>query len=121
MSPARYVQEAVSNCKICLSSFCGNRYRLSKKAENPFKMGYDPELDTSPVLDLDAASYYLTIIGILRWMVELARMDIITKVSLLSSHVALPREGHLEEQCMLLPMLARNTTPDKYMILPIQK
>ena len=29
-------------------------------------------------------------------MVKLGRMDIITKVSLLSSHVALSRDGHLE-------------------------
>ena len=69
---------------------------MPKKAENPFKMGNDPELDISPELDPDAASYYLTIIGILRWMVELGRIDIITEVLLLSSHVALPREGHLE-------------------------
>ena len=44
---------------------------MPKKAENSFKMGYDPELDISPKLDPDAASYYLTIIGILRWMIEL--------------------------------------------------
>ena len=69
---------------------------MPKKAENPFKMGYNPELDTSPELDPDAASYYLTIIGILRCMIKLGRIDIITKVSLLLSHVALPREGHLE-------------------------
>ena len=69
---------------------------MPMKAENPFKMGYDPELDTSPELDPDAASYYLTIISILGWMIELGRIDIITKVSLLSSQVALPREGHLE-------------------------
>ena len=29
-------------------------------------------------------------------MIELRRIDIITEVLLLSSHVALPREGHLE-------------------------
>ena len=29
-------------------------------------------------------------------MIELGRIDIITKVSLLSSHEALPKEGHLE-------------------------
>ena len=69
---------------------------MPKKAENPFKMGYYPELDTSLELDLDAASYYLTIIGILRWMIELGRMDIVTNVSLLSSHVAFPTEGHME-------------------------
>ena len=69
---------------------------MPKKAQNPFKMGYDPELDTSPELDPGTTSYYLTIISILRWMIELARIDIITKVSLLLSHVALPREGQFE-------------------------
>ena len=69
---------------------------MPKMAENTFKMGYDPELDTSPDLDPYAALYYLTIIGVLRWMIELGRIDIITEVSLLLSHVALPREGHLE-------------------------
>ena len=53
-------------------------------------------MDTSPELDPYPASYYLTIIGFLSWMVKLGRIDIITKVSLLSSHVALPREGHLD-------------------------
>ena len=58
---------------------------MPKKEENPFKMGYDPEFDTSPELDPDVASFYLTM-----------RIDIITKVSLLSFHRALPREGYLE-------------------------
>ena len=30
---------------------------MPKKAENPFKMGYDQEFDTSLELDPDAASY----------------------------------------------------------------
>jgi hypothetical protein len=34
--------------------------------------------------------------GILRWMVELGRIDIITEVSELASQLAMPREGHLE-------------------------
>ena len=58
-------------------------------------MDYDPELDTRPELDPDTASYYLTIIDILRWMIELERIHIATKM-LLTSHVALPREGHLD-------------------------
>ena len=69
---------------------------MPRKAENPFEMGYDQELHTSSELDPDAASYYLTIIGILRWMIELGRINIITEVLILSSYVALPREGHLE-------------------------
>ena len=62
--------------------------------ENPFKIDYDAELDTSPELDPDAASHYLTIICILRWMIEQGRVDTMTEVLLLSSHVALPREIH---------------------------
>ena len=82
MSPARYVHEAVRNGAVHLSSNYGCKHRIPTKAENPFKMRYDPELNTSPELDLDAVSYYLTIIGIMKWMVELGRFDIITKVSL---------------------------------------
>ena len=69
---------------------------MPKRAENPFKIGYDPELDTSPELDPDAGSDYLTIISILRWMIELGRIDIKTEVLLLSSCMALLRERHLE-------------------------
>ena len=32
----------------------------------------------------------------MRWMIELGRVDIATEVSLLSSYLALPREGHFE-------------------------
>ena len=96
MSHTRYISEAVSNCKAHPSSSYGGKYRLPKKAENPFKIGYDPELDISPELNSDAVSYYLTFIGILSWMIEQGRIDIITEALLLSSHVALPREGHLE-------------------------
>ena len=59
-------------------------------------MGYDPGLDISPELDPDAVSYYITIFSIQRWMIKLGSIDIITEVSLLSSHVALSRGGHLD-------------------------
>jgi hypothetical protein len=32
----------------------------------------------------------------MRWMVELGRIDIATEVSMLSSYLACPRKGHLE-------------------------
>ena len=71
MSPARYVQVSVRNCTVHLFSNYGGRNRMPSKAQNAFKMDYDPELDTSPELDPDAACYYLMIIGFLRWMIEL--------------------------------------------------
>ena len=68
MSPTKYIREAVRNCAVHLSSNYGGKYRMPKKVENPFKMEHDPELDTSPELDPSAASYYVTIFGILRWI-----------------------------------------------------
>ena len=47
-------------------------------------------------LDPDRASYYQTMIGVMRWMVEIGRIDIAAECSLLSSHLAYPREGHFE-------------------------
>ena len=36
-------------------------------------------------------------IGSLRWAVEIGRVDVLLEVSLMSKHLALPREGHLEQ------------------------
>ena len=52
-------------------------------------------MDTTNELDEDQATYYQSQIGILYWIVELGRIDISTEVSLVASHVALPRKGHL--------------------------
>jgi len=39
----------------------------------------------------------MSLIGILRWAVELGRIDIYIDVALLSSHMAQPRVGHMQE------------------------
>ena len=65
-------------------------------APNPFVGGYQPETDMKDPLDPDRASYYQTMIGVMRWMVEIGRIDIATECSLLSSHLSYPREGHFE-------------------------
>ena len=53
-------------------------------------MNYEPELDQSAPLDPELASFYQSIIGVMRWMVELGCVDITTEVSLLSSYLAYP-------------------------------
>jgi hypothetical protein len=64
---------------------------------NTFPLNYRPEPDTTPELTPDQASFYQSQIGVLRWCVELGRVDIITEVvSELASYLALPRQGHLE-------------------------
>ena len=46
-------------------------YKLPKRAKNPIESGYCPELDVSPCLGPDEASYYQSLIGVMRWMIEI--------------------------------------------------
>jgi len=69
---------------------------LKAKTTNVLPKGYRPEIDVSGELPPEDASYYQSLIGVLRWMVELGRVDIYTEVSMMSSHLALPRQGYLE-------------------------
>jgi ribosomal protein L31E len=95
MSPSKYVKDAVANAEIYLAENFGGR-KLLKRASAPWPTDYVAELDTSKELNSTLASYYQSQIGVLHWMVELGRVDIITEVSTLASYMALPREGHLD-------------------------
>ena len=71
MSPTKYAKESVRVCEEeCIKTNLGSHdFKLVKRAMNPFLMGCDPEMDTTPELDPNKASYYQsTIIGVLRWM-----------------------------------------------------
>lgn len=93
-SSTQYVQDAVNNVEQYLKS---KGKKLVPKAPAPMTNGYRPEIDISEELPEDEASYYHSLIGVLRWIVELGRVDINTEVSMMSSHLALPRRGHLDE------------------------
>ncbi|KAI2513193.1 hypothetical protein MHU86_1231 [Fragilaria crotonensis] len=95
MSSSKYIQAAVENVKAFHRKHFTTR-QWAKRTTGPFPLNYHPELDTTPELKADQASFYQTQIGVLRWCVELGRIDIITEVSELASYLALPREGHLE-------------------------
>ena len=94
---SQYVNAAVKNVETYLNEQEVKRYKLPAKAETPIKTSYRPELDVSPELKPREAAYYQSLIGILRWIVELGRVDICLETSIMSSHLALPREGHLEQ------------------------
>jgi hypothetical protein len=63
MSPAKYIKEAVSNCEKHLKTNYAGRYAMPTQAANPFVMGYEPEIDETPTLNPDQASYFQSIIG----------------------------------------------------------
>ncbi len=90
LSPSKYVQEAVCNCKKYVDENLPKFCKLTRLAPNPFPTEYRPELDMSPELPPEHVLYYRSLMGIFRWMIGLGRVDICTEVSMLSSHMALP-------------------------------
>ena len=93
-SPSKYIQEAVKNVEDYLKK--ENLPGLKKKITSPFPANYYAELDTSEELDSEGLGHYQSLIGILRWMVELGRIDVMAEISTLASFSALPRQGHLD-------------------------
>ena len=87
LSPYQYVQERYRNVQKYAKKNLGGIWKFPspKQVTNPFAMGYAPELDASNVLDPSLESYYQSQIGILRWMIELGRVDINTEVLILDS------------------------------------
>ena len=50
----------------------------------------------------------MSLIGILRWACELGRLDILSEVSSLSTHMCAPREGHLDAIYQIFAYLKRH-------------
>ena len=72
--------------------------RKFRKASCPFHAtNYHPELDDSPLLEPQDIARYQELIGILRWGCELGRLDILHEVAIMSTFLAAPRQGHLDE------------------------
>jgi hypothetical protein len=94
LSLDKYVDRAVNEVERQLSE-AGRK--LKTKVKTPLSLGYQPELDKMPELDARRANYCQGLIGILHWMCELGRVDILVDVSKLSRYLAAPREGHLEQ------------------------
>ena len=93
-SSEKYCKAAVENVLTRLEK---EGKRLPSKCVTPLKSGYRPEMDDTPELKADGLQYYQELIGVLRWAVELGRVDILLETSLMSAHLALPRLGHLEQ------------------------
>jgi hypothetical protein len=54
-------------------------------------------------------TYFQNLIGVLRWAVELGRIDICVAVSILSQYLAQPREGHLNQVFRIFGWLKRHS------------
>ena len=110
MGSNSYVKEAVNNVKERLKK---DNFRFDPKlsdpkisAKQPFSSpSYLPELDTSAMCDAAQTTYYQNLIGVLRCIVELGRIDINYEVSVLSRYLAAPRTGHLQQSLHIFKYL----------------
>jgi hypothetical protein len=94
MSSEKYVQQAVADVEMELEKvdLC-----LPTCVTTPLAQGYRPELDQSWELDSKCEQYYQSLIGVLRWICELGRIDIMVVVLMLSRYVVSLWEGHLQQ------------------------
>jgi len=97
LSSSKYIQEAISNVEKYLAEhkLNGMTKKLKKKANAPWPSTYEAELGTSEELNSKDGNFYQHLIGVLHWIVELGRVDVTAEVSILSSYLANPRDGHM--------------------------
>ena len=86
----------VESCKMVREWSENDNCKFKNNRDDAMHAKYCPEIDISAELEDLKATRYQQMIGILCWLIELGRIDIITEVSLLSSFNVNPREGHLE-------------------------
>ena len=101
----QYVQASVKNMEEYLAI---NERKKPSKALTQIQTSYRPDINTMSELNAVDSSYYQSLIGILRWMVEIGRVYVCLGVSMLSSHIAFPREGHLQQLFHMFAYLKRN-------------
>ena len=94
MSSSKYLKAAIANVEEKLTR---EGLQLPTRCDTPFTSKYHPAEDTTPELNSEDLQYYQELIGVLRWAIEIGRVDILLEVALLSTHLALPREGHLQQ------------------------
>ena len=112
LSSEKYVKSAVENVEQILQK---GGQKLPSKCKTPLSSSYRPELDTSPELKESGLQRYQEVVGVLRWAVELGRVDILLETLMMSTHLALPRCGHLEQLYHMFGYLKANPKQKLYL------
>ncbi|HSN67533.1 MAG TPA: reverse transcriptase domain-containing protein [Fusibacter sp.] len=94
MSAEEYLENAIAIIKARCEKDKEKPFNKTAR-KRPYPCNYKPELDVSEELEGEMVTWYQQLIGMLRWVTELGRIDVLFEVTKLSSHNALPRRGHL--------------------------
>ena len=113
MGSESYTEKAIKYLKSRLEK---DGFRFNKKLSDPAfaptqpfsAVTYRPELDVTEECNEAQITLYQNMIGILRWLVELGRIDIAYEVSLLSRYLVAPRTGHFTQALFIFKYLDRH-------------
>ena len=105
MSSSTYIKAAIETIEKQLPS---KGLKFNNRCHTPIQQGYRPELEQSQELDEDGITFFQECIGMLRWAIELGRVDIYHEISILSSYQAAPRRGHLEQLINIFSYLKKH-------------
>ena len=107
-----YVKEAIRNVKLQVAKHKLQYPKSKREAQLPFSNStYRPELDQTDNCNPEQLHLFQNLIGVLRWICELGRVDILYEVSVLSQYLASPRIGHVMEAISIFYYLeAHNRT-----------
>ena len=108
MRSDKYCKAAVETVKALLADDGRELKSGRRNHKGPLPPGYKPELDITPEVNPDKVQRFQQLIGILRWAIELGRVDILTEVAYLSQYQANPREGHLEALYLIFHYIWKN-------------
>ena len=91
--PNKYVYVYVKN----MAEYIQKKVReIVDKDPTPLLNGCRPKIVIIPEFYGADYSYYQSSIEVIRWIVETERADICVEVSMMSSHLVLPRKRHLK-------------------------
>ena len=93
MSAEKYVKSAMENVELKLEKI---NCRLPSCCDTPMATTYHPSEDVTKEMNAEGLQVDQELIGILRWAVDIGRVDILLEVHLLSSQLALLRVGNIQ-------------------------
>ena len=107
LASTKYTKRAIADLEVELDAI---GKRLPTKVTTPLASGYRPEIDQSVELNPERQNYFQGLIGVLRWICELGRVDILMPVSMLSRYLVAARVGHLDQVFHMFAYLKRYET-----------
>ena len=114
MSLENDLDTAINNLEEKLAN---HESKLPNRCDTTLYSNYHPSEETTVELDANGVQYFKDIIVVLRWEVELGRVKLFLELDLLYTHLALPREGHLQQVYHIFGYLKKSPRPRVFMDL----